>query len=63
MTDQPPHPLRLLSAKELAEALGRSERYIWHMRKRGFRFTAGRATLSSALVFLHQTPQPCKRRG
>lgn len=56
----PPHPMQLLSAKELAEALGRSERYIAHMRRNGFRFIAGRATLSSAVLFLQTNPKPCR---
>lgn len=62
MREEPPHPMRLLSAKELADALGRSSSYVKWMRRRGFRFIAGRATLSSAIVFLQTNPQPCRRR-
>ena len=52
----------LLSVKELARALKRSERYVWFMRARGFRMLAGRTTLNSALKFLATNPTPCARR-
>lgn len=58
MSNQPPHPEQLISVKELAMALGRSESYVWAMRRRGFRFIGGRSTLSAALVFLQRVPNP-----
>ncbi len=62
-SEEPPHPHRLLSSKELADALGRSTKYVQWMRRRGFRFIAGRATLSSAIVFLQKCEQPSRRRA
>lgn len=59
--EMPPHNLKLLSQKELAEALGRSPKYVQWMRRRGFRFVGGRATLSAALIFLQANPNPCSR--
>jgi DNA-binding CsgD family transcriptional regulator len=61
MREEPPHPMKLLSMKELADALGRSPKYVQYMRRRGFKIIAGRATLSSAIVFLQKCDQPCKR--
>jgi hypothetical protein len=48
----------LLSIKELALALKRSESYIFAMRRRGFRMVAGRTTLKAALLFLSRVPRP-----
>lgn len=50
---------RLLSVKELARELGRTERYVWHMRRRGFVMIAGRATLVAAIAWLQFNPFPC----
>lgn len=51
----------LLSIKELAQKLKRSESYIFAMKRQGFRMLAGRTTLSAALKFLAVTPSPCSR--
>lgn len=51
---------RLLSVKELAAALSRSERYVWHMRSRGFAMPGGRATLDEARHWLATHPPPCR---
>lgn len=51
----------LLSIKELAQKLKRSESYIFAMKRRGFKMLAGRTTLSAALKFLSVTPSPCSR--
>jgi hypothetical protein len=52
----------LLSMKDLAALLKRSEAYVWAMRKQGFKVIAGRTTLSAALVWLSKNPCPCSRR-
>lgn len=52
----------LLSVKELAKQLGRSERYVWWMRARGFEMPGGKATLTEAREWLSDHPQPSKRR-
>lgn len=49
----------LLSVKELAIRLKRSESYVWAMRRRGFRMIAGRTTMTAALQFLVKVPNPC----
>lgn len=51
----------LLSIKELAQKLKRSESYIFAMKRRGFKMLAGRTTLSAALKFLAVIPSPCSR--
>ena len=48
----------LLSSKELASKLKRSERYVKMMRARGFRMIAGRTTLATALRWLVTCPHP-----
>lgn len=53
---------RLLSVKELAAALGRTQRYVWHMRARGFVMIGGRATLVEARAWLAAHPFPCARK-
>jgi hypothetical protein len=50
----------LLGVKDLARVLGRSERYIWYMRSRGFRMSGGRSTLDAAIAWLEANPEPCK---
>ena len=49
---------KLLSVCELAAALGRSETYVWAMRRKGFVMSGGRATLSEAREFLTRCPKP-----
>ena len=49
---------QLLSIKELARALNRSESYVYHMTRAGFKMFAGRATLKSALTWLSTHPHP-----
>lgn len=53
---------KLLSVCELAATLGRSESYIWAMKRSGFVMTGGRATLSEARAFLLRCQQPCSRK-
>lgn len=48
----------LLSMKELAARLKRSESYVKQMKRRGFRTVAGRVTLREALQWLARNPQP-----
>lgn len=48
-----------LSVCELADALGRSVRYVIYMKARGFIMIGGRATVPEALEFLEKTPKPC----
>lgn len=50
---------KLLSIKELALELNRSESYVRHMIGCGFKTYAGRATLESALTWLSTHPHPC----
>ncbi len=52
---------KLLSVCELADALGRSVRYVVYMKARGFTMRGGRATLSEALRFLEEIQTPCAR--
>ena len=51
----------LLTPKELAAKLKRARSYVTAMQSRGFRFLAGRTTLSLALDWLFENPQPRKR--
>lgn len=48
----------LLTVKELAYRLKRSESYVWAMRRAGFRMVGGRTTLTAALLFLTKVPKP-----
>lgn len=57
MIDEP-----LLSAKELAERLGRSRGYIFAMKRRGFKMVAHRTTLTAAIAWLSRNPEPYKKR-
>ena len=52
---------RLLSVKELADALGRSVRYVFYMKAKGFEMPGGRTTLSEALRFLEKNDHPSGR--
>ena len=52
---------RLLYPKELAEALRRSESYVYAMRARGFQMPGGTATLAEAKAWLTANPQPRRR--
>lgn len=54
-------PNDLLSIKDLARKLGRSERYVKYMVARGFKMIAGRATVTDALTWLDHNPKPCRR--
>jgi hypothetical protein len=51
---------QLLTAKELAEALRRHPTYVYAMRKAGFPMPGFRATLSSAIAWVTDHPQPRK---
>ena len=48
----------LLTVKELAQLLKRHESYVWAMRRQGFRFIAGRTTMTAALRWLASNPNP-----
>lgn len=50
---------KLLSASELALELGRSVRYVYYMRAKGFIMIGDRATKSQALEFLFKVKNPC----
>lgn len=52
----------LLSCKDLAVLLRRSTRYVYMMKRSGFRMIAGRTTLKAALLWLTSNPSPCSRR-
>lgn len=49
---------KLLSVCELAAALGRSESYVWAMRRKGFNMPGGKATVNEARAFLQRCPHP-----
>lgn len=49
---------KLLSPKELADALGRNRTYVFAMKRRGFAMPGGRATLADALAWLEANPYP-----
>jgi DNA-binding CsgD family transcriptional regulator len=49
---------KLLSIKEIADRLGRSESYIFAMKRNGFKMTGNRATLTEARSFLLICPKP-----
>lgn len=51
---------QLLSPKELAEALRRSDRYVRHMKSRGFKMPGGYATFEDARNWLEKNPAPCR---
>jgi DNA-binding CsgD family transcriptional regulator len=48
----------LLSSKELAALLKRSESYVKQMKRRGFRLIGGRTTLRQAIGWLVRNPRP-----
>jgi hypothetical protein len=50
---------KLLSVKELADALGRSETYVRHMKMIGFKMPGGRATVNEAREFMSKHNNPC----
>lgn len=52
----------LLSMKELAARLKRSESYVKQMKRRGFRPIGGRSTLREALGWLARNPRPFEQR-
>lgn len=47
----------LLNAKELAEALRRSPRYVGEMKRKGFQMPGGTATLREARAWLARNPR------
>lgn len=49
----------LLSVKELAAVLKKSEMFVYYMRWTGFEMPGGVAKLSDALEFLKRHPNPC----
>lgn len=49
---------KLLSPKELADALGKSIKTVYQMRRVGFRMSGFRATLSEARQWLDIHPHP-----
>ena len=51
---------QLLTAKELAAALRRHPTYVYAMRKAGFPMPGFRATLSAAIAWVADHPQPRK---
>jgi hypothetical protein len=50
---------KLLSASELALELGRSVRYVYYMKAKGFVMIGERATKAQALEFLSKIKNPC----
>lgn len=53
---------KLMTVKELADALGRHRNYVTAMNRLGFRMPGGRATLSEARAWLVRNPSPRSRR-
>lgn len=53
---------KLLSVKELATRLGRSERYVYAMKARGFRMPGGRVTLGVAIDWLASNNPPMSKK-
>ncbi len=51
----------LLTSKELAAALKRSDDYVYAMRKRGFPMPGERARLADALAWLSDNPNPTRK--
>lgn len=49
---------KLLSCKELASQLSRSQSYVSAMKRKGFKMTGNRATLSEARRFLSRVQHP-----
>lgn len=56
-----PEHHRLLTAKELADALRRSLSYIYKMKSLGFPMPGGVATIAEARAWLTDNPHPRKR--
>ena len=52
----------LLTAKELADALRRSVKYIYAMKAQGFQMPGGLATLAEARSWLVRNPAPRGKR-
>jgi hypothetical protein len=50
----------LLTRKELADRWKRDPSYIWVSEKCGFRFIAGRTTMTAFAKFLDKVPNPWK---
>lgn len=53
--EPPPHPDARLSYKELADALGRSTKYVQRMRRRGLVFKLGRVSLAEVDAWFKST--------
>lgn len=53
MIDEP-----LLSAKQVADKLGRHITYVYAMKRHGFRMVAGRTTLTAVITWLARNPEP-----
>lgn len=56
-----PEHHRLLTSKELADALRRSLSYVYKMRSLGFPMPGGVATIAEARAWLTDNPNPRKR--
>jgi hypothetical protein len=56
-------PDAFMTAKQLAAHLGRSERYVYRMKRAGFKMPGGLATPKSAIAFLLARPCKCRRDG
>jgi hypothetical protein len=54
-------PDAFMTAKQLAAHLGRSERYVYRMKRAGFKMPGGLATPKAAIAFLLSTPCKCRR--
>jgi hypothetical protein len=52
---------KLLSIKELAEALGKHRNYVGAMKARGFEMPGGTATVTEAREWLKNNPHPRRR--
>ena len=52
---------KLLTSKELADALKRSPNYVYKMRSLGFKMPGGVATVAEARAWLTIHPHPRKR--
>lgn len=47
---------KMLSTIELAHILGRSERYVYAMKERGFEMPGRRSTIQAAIIWLRKNP-------
>ncbi len=51
---------QLLVAKEMADALRKSRRYVVYMMQRGFKMPGGMATIEEARAWLARNPSPSR---